>query len=86
MRYDAESGHYVETTWDAAFQGIGEELRRLRSDDPRSVVFYASGRASLETSFMWQLLARLYVCGFRGRDRWPPECRKIYLDQLLGEA
>jgi len=28
--------------------------------DPRSVVFYASGRASLETSYMWALLARLY--------------------------
>ena len=28
--------------------------------DPDSVVFYASGRASLETSFMYQLFARAY--------------------------
>lgn len=57
MRYDAASDHYVETTWQAAFAGIGAELRRL---DPRSSVFYTSGRASLEAAFLWQLFARLY--------------------------
>ena len=57
LRFDPETRRYVETTWDEAFAGIGAALRRL---DPKSVVFYTSGRASLETSFMWQLLARMY--------------------------
>ncbi|MDO5369526.1 FdhF/YdeP family oxidoreductase [Paracoccus sp. (in: a-proteobacteria)] len=57
MRFDPSSGHYVGTTWDEAFQGIGAALRTF---DPKSTVFYTSGRASLETSFMWQLFARLY--------------------------
>ena len=35
------------------------ELRALRRR-PRQTVFYASGRASLEASYMWQLLARMY--------------------------
>ncbi len=39
---------------------IGRELKALRQEDPRSVVFYTSGRASLETSYMYALLARLY--------------------------
>ncbi|MBL7309721.1 formate dehydrogenase, partial [Escherichia coli] len=43
-----------------ALAEIGRELKDLRVQDPRSVVFYASGRASLETSYMWALLARLY--------------------------
>ncbi|MBY0134685.1 FdhF/YdeP family oxidoreductase [Paracoccus yeei] len=57
MRYDAASDRYVETTWDEAFAAIGAALRRL---PPRSTVFYASGRASLETSFLYALFARLY--------------------------
>ncbi|SDF16262.1 FdhF/YdeP family oxidoreductase [Limimaricola pyoseonensis] len=57
MRYDPETDKYVETTWDAAFAGIGERLKAL---DPKSVVFYASGRASLETSYLYALFARLY--------------------------
>lgn len=59
MRYDAASDHYVPVSWDEAFAAIGEGLRGL---DPKSVIFYASGRASLETSYMYQLLARLYGC------------------------
>ncbi|WP_112874380.1 FdhF/YdeP family oxidoreductase [Paracoccus endophyticus] len=57
MRFDAASGCYVPTGWDEAFRGIGAALQRL---DPKSVVFYTSGRASLETSFLWQLFGRLY--------------------------
>jgi len=60
MRWDAASDHYVEVSWDEAFAGIGVELRTLRAIDPKSVVFYASGRASLEASYMYQLLARMY--------------------------
>ncbi|MDB5665688.1 FdhF/YdeP family oxidoreductase [Cypionkella sp.] len=57
MRYDAASDHYVETSWDEAFAAIGTKLKVL---DPKSTVFYASGRASLETSYLWALFARLY--------------------------
>ncbi|WP_187971042.1 FdhF/YdeP family oxidoreductase [Aquibium microcysteis] len=57
MRYDAATDRYVETSWEQAFQDIGGKLKGY---DPKNVVFYASGRASLETSYMYQLLARLY--------------------------
>ncbi|MGX1100949.1 FdhF/YdeP family oxidoreductase [Amorphus sp. MBR-141] len=60
MRYDADSDRYVEVSWERAFAEIGAELTALRAEDPRSVVFYASGRASLETSYMYALLARMY--------------------------
>lgn len=60
LRWDADSDRYLETTWDEAFAGIGAELRRLRADDPVTTVFYASGRASLEATYMYQLFARLY--------------------------
>ncbi|QRE72736.1 FdhF/YdeP family oxidoreductase [Methylobacterium aquaticum] len=57
MRYDRAADRYVACGWDEAFQAIGMELRRL---DPKSVVFYSSGRASLETSYLYALFARLY--------------------------
>ncbi|MCM2355692.1 MAG: FdhF/YdeP family oxidoreductase, partial [Arenimonas sp.] len=60
MRYDAASDRLVPVPWVEAFAQIGAELRRLRAHGPDSVVFYASGRASLETSYMYALLARLY--------------------------
>jgi molybdopterin-dependent oxidoreductase alpha subunit len=57
MRYDKASDRYVPCSWQEAFTGIGRELKAL---DPKSVIFYASGRASLETSYLYALLARLY--------------------------
>ncbi|GKS97535.1 FdhF/YdeP family oxidoreductase [Acidovorax sp. SUPP2825] len=57
LRYDAGRDRYVEVSWQEAFDGIGRELKALQPD---AVVFYASGRASLETSYLWQLFARLY--------------------------
>jgi len=57
MRYDGALDRYVEISWDRAFAEIGAELRKM---DPKNVVFYSSGRASLETSYMYQLLARMY--------------------------
>jgi molybdopterin-dependent oxidoreductase alpha subunit len=57
MRYDAASDKYLPISWEEAFADIGA---RLGAYDRESVVFYASGRASLETSYMYQLLARLY--------------------------
>jgi len=57
MRWDVGTDTYRPVAWDDAFAEIGAELRALL---PESVVFYASGRASLETSYLWQLFARLY--------------------------
>lgn len=57
MRYDAVTDSYVAVEWDEAFREIGE---KLKSYPPEDVVFYASGRACLEASYMYQLLARLY--------------------------
>lgn len=59
MRWDPSTDHYVPVSWDDAFSEIGKELQAL-AEDPDQSVFYASGRASLETSYLWQLLARLY--------------------------
>jgi molybdopterin-dependent oxidoreductase alpha subunit len=59
MRWDAASDKYVPLSWQEAFEGIGSELKALHAT-PDATVFYASGRASLEASYMWQLLARFY--------------------------
>lgn len=57
LRYDRAQDKYVEVSWQQAFNEIGRELRAL---DPARVVFYTSGRASLETAYMLQLFARLF--------------------------
>ncbi len=58
MRYDAASDTYLPVAWSAAFAEIGRELRAI--EDPKSVVFYSSGRMSNEASYMYQLMARMY--------------------------
>ncbi|GJH17567.1 hypothetical protein CBA19CS22_13515 [Caballeronia novacaledonica] len=57
LRYDAATDKYMSVSWEEAFEDIGRELRTF---DPKRVAFYASGRASLETSYMYQLFARMY--------------------------
>lgn len=57
MRYDADSDRYVAASWEEAFAAIGAKLRAC---DPTKVVLYASGRASLETSYMYALFARMW--------------------------
>jgi molybdopterin-dependent oxidoreductase alpha subunit len=57
MRYDRTSDTYQPVDWDKAFAEIGAALRGF---DPKTVVFYTSGRASLEASYMYQLFARMY--------------------------
>ena len=85
LRYDAASDRYVPVSWEQAFAGIGAALRRLQTHDAQSVVFYASGRASLETSYMYQLLARLY-----GNNNLPDssnmchESTSVALPQTIG--
>ena len=61
LRYDAAQDRYVPVPWHEAFADIGQRLRTLARDGgPDQTVFYASGRASLETSYLYQLFARLY--------------------------
>lgn len=57
LRWDAASDRYLPVSWDQAFREIGKELKSLQPD---SAVFYTSGRASLETSYMYALMARLF--------------------------
>lgn len=57
MRYDAATDRYLEVSWEEAFADIAGTLNRL---DPDSVVFYASGHAGLEASYLYALFARLY--------------------------
>jgi molybdopterin-dependent oxidoreductase alpha subunit len=57
MRFDHGADRYVECGWDEAFAAIGAALKGI---DPKQAVFYASGRASLETAYMYGLMARMY--------------------------
>ncbi len=57
LRYDAATDKYVACPWEEAFAGIARELNAL---DPKSVIFYASGKASLETSYLYALFGRFY--------------------------
>lgn len=57
MRWDSSTDKYVPVGWEEAFAEIGRELKAI---SPRQAEFYTSGRASLETSYMYQLLARIY--------------------------
>ena len=82
MRYDAPSDRYVPCEWDEAFAAIGVELQAI---DPQSAIFYASGRASLETSYLYALFARLY-----GHNNLPDssnmchETTSVTLKSLIG--
>lgn len=57
LRYDAASDRYLPCDWDEAFEAIGRELRAL---DPKSAVFYTTGRPSLEAAYLYGLFARMY--------------------------
>ncbi|WP_448663905.1 FdhF/YdeP family oxidoreductase [Sphingomonas sp. CJ20] len=82
MRYDAASDRYVPCDWSEAFAGIGAALKAI---DPKSAVFYASGRASLETTYLYALFARLY-----GHNNLPDssnmchETTSVTLNKLIG--
>ncbi|MGX5775858.1 FdhF/YdeP family oxidoreductase [Methylorubrum zatmanii] len=60
LRYDPQRDRYLPVSWEEAFAEIGRELKAVRETDPKAAVFYSSGRASLETSYMYALFARMY--------------------------
>ncbi|WBH17599.1 FdhF/YdeP family oxidoreductase [Sphingomonas radiodurans] len=84
MRYDAATDHYLPCEWEEAFAAIGTELKAI---DPKSAIFYASGRASLETSYLYALFARLY-----GHNNLPDssnmchETTSVALTELIGSS
>ena len=86
MRYDHLLDIYEPVSWESAFEEIGRELKGLRESEPKKVVFYASGRASLEASYMYQLLARLY-----GNNNLPDssnmchETTSVALPEVIGQ-
>ena len=83
MVYDAATDHFVPIAWDEAFRRIGEELRKL--PDPNMAEFYASGRASNESAFLYQLFVREY-----GTNNFPDcsnmchEATSVGLPQSIG--
>ena len=74
LHYDAGQDKYVACSWQEAFDAIGAQLKTF---DPTKVIFYASGRASLETSYMWALYARLY-----GSQNLPDSVQHVPRDDL----
>lgn len=56
VKWDAATDKYLPISWEAAFREIGAEIRALAPDE---IVFYSSGRASLEASYLYALYARL---------------------------
>ncbi|NPD68975.1 FdhF/YdeP family oxidoreductase (plasmid) [Lichenicola cladoniae] len=57
LRYNAATDRYEAVGWEEAFLAIGATLQSLPKE---SVVFYASGHAGLEASYLYSLLARAY--------------------------
>ncbi len=55
MRFDPSSDRYLPVTWEEAIADIGGQLRSM---DPKETVFYASGHAGLEASYLYALFAR----------------------------
>lgn len=55
---DEGATHYRAISWDAAFQVVADELKSV--SHPDEAVFYASGKASNEAAFLYQLFARAF--------------------------
>lgn len=58
MSYNAATDKYEPISWEAAYQLIASHLQAL--DNPNEAVFYTSGRASNEASFLYQLFTKCY--------------------------
>ena len=84
LLYDAATDKYQACSWQEAFDGIGQQLKAL---DPKSVVFYTSGKASLETSYLFGLFGRFY-----GHNNFPDssnmchETTSVGLKKVTGSA
>jgi molybdopterin-dependent oxidoreductase alpha subunit len=82
MRYDPATDRYRPVAWEEAFREIGAELKQL---DPKSVIFYTSGRASLEASYMYQLFGRMYgTNNFPDSSNMCHETTSVALPPVIG--
>lgn len=82
MRYESIIDKYVPVTWERAFREIGVELKRL---EPKNVIFYTSGRASLEASYMYQLFGRMYGSNnFPDSSNMCHETTSVALPEVIG--
>jgi molybdopterin-dependent oxidoreductase alpha subunit len=82
LHYDHASDKYVQVSWQDVFREIGAELKAL---DPRSVVMYTSGRASLEASYMYQLFGRMYgTSNFPDSSNMCHESTSVALPEVIG--
>ena len=83
MAYDPASDTYKPIDWDTAFARIGEVLRAL--PDPNMAEFYASGRASNEAAFLFQLFGRaLGTNNFPDCSNMCHEATSVGLPQSIG--
>ncbi len=57
LRFNPITDKYEPVEWAEAIRHIATELKQL---EPKSAVFYSSGRCSLEGSYMYALFARMY--------------------------
>lgn len=84
LRYDAGLDRYLPCTWQKAFAAIGAELKAI---DPKRTAFYASGRASLETSYLYALFARLYGHNnLSDSSNMCHETTSVALGELIGSS
>lgn len=83
MRYNPETDHYEEASWEQAFSDIAGALNAL--DDPNHAEFYTSGRASNEAAFLYQTFVRMF-----GTNNFPDcsnmchEASGVALTQAIG--
>ncbi|MHB1320545.1 MAG: FdhF/YdeP family oxidoreductase [Acidithiobacillus ferrivorans] len=84
MHYDPSTDNYISCSWEDAFTGIAAELNEL---DPKTVVFYTSGKAALEPAYLYGLFARFY-----GNNNLPDssnmchETTSVSLKKVIGTA
>ncbi|WP_342325404.1 FdhF/YdeP family oxidoreductase [Kosakonia sp. BYX6] len=57
LRYNPQTDHYEPVSWDDAFAMIGEHIRAM--NNPNQLELYTSGRASNESSYLYQLFGRM---------------------------
>ena len=83
MAYDPANDTYKPIDWDTAFARIGEVLRALPAPDMAE--FYASGRASNEAAFLFQLFGRaLGTNNFPDCSNMCHEATSVGLPQSIG--
>jgi molybdopterin-dependent oxidoreductase alpha subunit len=76
LRYDSVSDKYLPVQWSEAFEEIAGLLKTYAPDES---IWYASGRASLETAYIWALAAR-----FHGTNNLPDSSNMCHESTSVG--